>query len=119
MLVQVGKEFFEIPFLSMEAMLRQYDNMNVDTKDRANFLRVTELVSMDRASRDGREAVADAFDPYRPTRYKRCLRAVLRRRGSSKSKKTEDGSSGIHVKKIKMTRAQEDQRSLPFGVGLG
>ena len=77
-----SKEVFEceVPWVSLESMLARYDaiveeRLNL-TDDRKEFLRVTEMVALWQAGREN----DDIGDVYRPTRYKRVLRSVLRRR---------------------------------------
>ncbi len=84
--IAIGKEVFVVPYISMESMLAKYDAMNVNTADTKAFLRVTELIAMDRAAIDMQyeQAKSAPPDPYKPTRYKRCLRAILRRRSNKK-----------------------------------
>lgn len=76
----------DVNWSSLEEMLAMYDAITEDrpalTDDRKEFMRVTELVALRQA---GKEEKDDPFDPYKPTRYKRVLRSVLRRRSDRRS----------------------------------
>jgi len=78
----------EIPWASLEMMLERYDAVAEErpglTENRREFLRVTELVAL---WQSGREDRSDPFDQYRPTRYKRILRSVLRRRSDRREQR--------------------------------
>jgi hypothetical protein len=76
-------EDFDVPWDALEWMLSRYDAL---VKERGvpgkSFMVWTELIAVQRAGME----TDDPFDLYRPTRYKRVLRSVLRRRRNRRSK---------------------------------
>lgn len=86
MLIRIKGTDYEVPFESMEAMLARYDGMPSRTGDRKAFKRQTELIAIHQASLDMSAEAAEGLpkDEYKPTRYKKCLRSVLRRRSNKK-----------------------------------
>ena len=88
MLIRIKGTDYEVPFASMDAMLARYDSMPSRTGDRKAFKRQTELIAVHQASLDMKSEESEGLpvDHYKPTRYKKCLRSVLRRRSNKRSR---------------------------------